>query len=334
MKKWLWLPLASTLLLGCSQNFPAVENLTQDLNPSEPPQPLPITPSISPTPVRLAPSLSQDNLLRHVKALGFARYSQSDRLKARQYIIKQLKSAGWSVTLQTFKDEYADGVNIIAERSVNNPQAETILVGAHYDTVSRSPGADDNGTGVAAMLEIARITSSLPTKKNLKLVFFDQEEIGLKGSLAFTSRPANVNKLSGAIIIDMLGFACYSSGCQTFPQGLPITPPTDKGDFILVAGDTEHPELLQAFDPLPNSDLPILIKIPVPFKGLSSINLLRSDHAPFWLRNLGAVIVTDTANFRNPHYHQPTDVYNAIDTRFFANSAQVVANATIKLLQF
>jgi Zn-dependent M28 family amino/carboxypeptidase len=331
VKKWFCLPLATTFLIGCAQTLPQ-ENPTQDLGSLKPVKLSPITPTTSPNASRLVPSISQANLLRHVKALGFARFSQSDRLKARQYIIKELKSTGWLVTLQTFKDESADGVNIIAERSQTNPQAETILVGAHYDTVSRSPGADDNATGVATILEIARISSSLPTKKNLKLVLFDQEEIGLKGSLAFTSRPANVKKLSGAIIIDMLGFACYTSGCQTFPEELPVTPPTDKGDFLLVAGDSEHPEILRAFDRLSNSDFPSVLKIPVPFKGLSAINLLRSDHAPFWLRNIGAVIVTDTANFRNPNYHQPTDVPNAIDPNFFANSAQIVANATIKLI--
>ncbi|PSB01513.1 M20/M25/M40 family metallo-hydrolase [Merismopedia glauca] len=332
MKKWLWLPLAAIFFVGCAQSFPQ-ETSTQDVGTSEATEPSPITPATLPNQSTLVEPMSQANLLRHVKALGFARYSQSDRLKARQYIINNLKSAGWSVTLQTFKDEYADGVNIIAERSQKNAQVETILVGAHYDTVPRSPGADDNGTGVATILEIARITSSLPTKKNLKLVFFDQEEIGLKGSLAFTSRPNNVKRLSGAIIIDMLGFACNTPGCQTFPEGLPVTLPTDTGDFILVAGDTEHPEIISAFDHLPNSNFPSVVKIPVPFKGLSAINLLRSDHAPFWLRNIGAVIVTDTANFRNPHYHQPTDIYNTIDRNFFTNSAQIVANATIKLLE-
>jgi Zn-dependent M28 family amino/carboxypeptidase len=337
VKRRFWLPLATMFLASCAPNV-TLENSDRDLGAEEPIPPSPITPATSsnekpPVKLKLAPPVSQDRLLRHLKALEFSRYSQSDRLKARQYIINNLKSAGWKVSLQTFKDDLADGVNIIAERPGNNPQVETVLLGAHYDTVPESPGVDDNATGIAALLEIARTTNSFPAKKNIKLVFFDQEEIGLKGSLAFTARPENVRRLSAVIIIDMLGYACYTPNCQTFPKGLPVKPPSTQGNFILIAGDTEHADLLEAFTPLQTSNLPALVKLPVPFKGLSSINLLRSDHAPFWLRNVGAVIVTDTANFRNPHYHQPSDTTNTIDGKFFTNSVQIVANATVKLLQ-
>lgn len=328
MKNLSCLPLAAFLVIGCAQTLPLENRALVSPLPVRS-SPVTPTPATSPSP-RIQP-VDRVNLLRHLNALAFPRYSASDRLRAREYIINHLKSAGWSVSLQTFKDEYADGINIIAERPGKNPAAETILVGAHYDTVPRSPGVDDNATGVATILEIARITASLPAKKNLKLVFFDQEEIGLKGSLAFVSNPENIKKLSGAIIIDMLGFSCLEAGCQTFPEGLPVTPPGDRGDFIFVAGDAEHPEILAAFDRLPQAAFPNVIKVPVPFKGLTAINVLRSDHAPFWLRNIGAVIVTDTANFRNPHYHQPTDLPNTINPTFLRNSAQIVTNAAIKL---
>jgi Zn-dependent M28 family amino/carboxypeptidase len=342
MKKWLWLVLLALLvtigtiflhkpLMQADWSLPFQPGISTPTESYSAPQPRADVESaaIASFAAVNAPEVSPERLLAHLQALSFSRYTPGDRLKARQYILRTLRSSGWSPQEQAFPD----GVNIVAERSGTNPQAGTILVGAHYDTVAVSPGADDNATGVAAVLEIARLLGSRPTPQTLKLVLFDREETGLLGSLAFTSKASNIARLNGAIVLDMIGFACYAPKCQKFPEGLPVTPPSDRGDFLAVAGDAEHLSLLKAFAEVDRSGLPSVLTLPVPFKGVTAPDLLRSDHAPFWWRGIGAVIVSDTANFRTPHYHQPSDLPNTIDRDFFIGSAQIVTNATTRLLE-
>jgi Zn-dependent M28 family amino/carboxypeptidase len=193
------------------------------------------------------------------------------------------------------------------------------------------------------VLEVARLLGSRATPRTLQLAFFDQEETGLLGSQAFVSKTARLQNLGGAIVMDMVGYACYAVGCQKYPAGLPVTPPSDKGDFLAVVGDTEHLPLLNAFQNSQNipsialnkqeSNLPPVLTLPIPFKGLLTPDTLRSDHAPFWYQGVGAVLVTDTANLRTPHYHKSSDVPTTIERSFFTGAAQIVINATTALLE-
>jgi Zn-dependent M28 family amino/carboxypeptidase len=289
--------------------------------------------------VNVAPQVSTDRLLTHIQKLDFQRYTTTERSLTRTYITTELTKLGWKPKLEKF----SEGVNIFAERPGTNKAAKAIIVGAHYDTVALSPGADDNASGVAVVLEVARLLGSRPTLRTLQLAFFDKEEAGLLGSQAFVSKKARLQNLGGAIVMDMVGYACYSAGCQKYPAGLPITPPSDKGDFLAVVGDTEHLPLLNAFQNSQNipstalnkeeSNLPSVLTLPIPLKGLLTPDTLRSDHAPFWYQGVGAVLVTDTANLRTPHYHKPTDVRATIERSFFIGAAQIVVNATTALLE-
>ena len=305
--------------------------------------PIEIKQKVVTPPVLSTPKVSETYLFKHLQKLtgDYAqrsakgdRSTNQNRTFARNYITASLKSLGWSSSVQRF----ADGINIVAERSATSPKTGTIIVAAHYDTVPGSPGADDNASGVATLLEIARIFSNLSTLQTLKLVFFDSEEIGLRGSLAFTANKANLANLNGVVVMDMIGFACYTTGCQKYPPGLPKIPQRDyaqrsakgdRGDFLAVVGDGEHLQLLNAFN---GNKLPV-ITLPIPLKGLFTPDVLRSDHAPFWYQGIGAVLVTDTANLRSPHYHQSSDTVANIDRSFFVGAAQVVVNATHRLLE-
>ncbi len=101
---------------------------------------------------------------------------------------------------------------------------------------------------------------------------------------------------------------------------------------MAIVGDLEHDVLLQAFQ-LPDAPAkPPIISVPVPLKGLLTPDVLRSDHAPFWAANIGAVMVTDTANFRNPHYHQPSDTLDTLDRDFLTQGTQRIAFAIATLL--
>lgn len=275
-----------------------------------------------------APDVDSAELFTHVKRLNFKRYTEADRGRARTYLTQSLKKLGWSPILQPFEG----GVNVFAQRQGTDPEAGAVLVAAHYDTVPSSPGADDNASGVAVVLEIARLFGSRPTPRTLQVAFFDQEELGLRGSMAFAANQAHLENLRGVLVMDMVGFACYTAGCQRYPPGLPITPPTDRGDFLAVVGDLEHLPLLNAFQQSEQSSLPPVLALPVPLKGMLMPDTLRSDHAPFWYQGVGAVLLTDTANLRTPHYHQPSDTPATLDKPFFTGAAQIVVNATTKLL--
>jgi Peptidase family M28 len=342
MKKWMWLALLLLVVVvivgsrGTANNIlfeqPSAPTIVQSI-PSQ------NTPSQSSVPVDKDLLVSADQLFTHIQKLNFQRYTSAERSRTRTYITTELKKLGWKPQLEKF----SDGVNIFAERQGTNKKAGAILVAAHYDTVASSPGADDNASGVAVMLELARILGSHSTSRTLQLAFFDQEEAGLLGSKAFVSKPARLKNLRGAIVMDMVGYACHTVGCQQYPPGLPVTPPSDKGDFLVIVGDTEHLPLLNAFQnaqSIPptalnkgDANLPPVLTLPIPFKGLLTPDTLRSDHAPFWYQDIGAVLVTDTANLRTPHYHQPSDLPETIDRDFFIGSAQIVLNTTNTLLE-
>jgi Zn-dependent M28 family amino/carboxypeptidase len=275
-----------------------------------------------------APTINPDRVLADVEALAFKRYTEAERSRTREYIASALQEAGWLPEFQTFEN----GVNVVAERPGTDPSAGAILVAAHYDTVEQSPGADDNATGVAAVLETARLLGQLSTPRTLKLALFDLEEVGLVGSLAYAADDSLTTNLAGAIIMDMIGFACHTEGCQQYPAGLPISPPTDRGDFLAVIGDRGHMSLIDAFHQSALSELPQVLSLPIPLLGPLTPDLLRSDHAPFWQKGIGAVMVTDTANFRNPNYHQATDTFESLDRPFLTGATQLVVNATAALL--
>ncbi len=343
MKQLIWIALFILVAVAAAgwgsdswQRFSAVPSVSIDRN-------IHISQNQSPSPLTAekdAVNLAQidpSRLWKHVETLAGEREGERSRSLTRDYISQQLKSFGFSPELQ----EFDRGINVFAQRKGTDSKAGAILVAAHYDTVPKSPGADDNATGVAAVLEVARLLGSRPTARTLQVAFFDREEIGLLGSLAFAGSPARLKNLQGAIVLDMVGYSCHTPGCQQYPEGLTAPPfleasgvtSPDKGEFIAVIGDAEHPLLLRTFAESGNADLPAVVALPVPLKGLLTPDVLRSDHAPFWYKGIGAVLVTDTANLRSPHYHQSTDTLATIDRPFFAGSAQIVVNAVAKLLE-
>ncbi|MBD2346037.1 M20/M25/M40 family metallo-hydrolase [Anabaena subtropica] len=330
MKKRIWLTLlvlVVIVIVGSRSSAFFEQRSLPEMVESQPvatPQP-----QLEPQEVKNELKISVDKLLAHVQKLNFQRYTTTERSRTRTYIINELRKFGWTPNLEKF----SGGVNVFAERQGTENTADAILVAAHYDTVPGSPGADDNASGVAVLLEIARLFASHPTPRTLQLAFFDLEEAGLIGSKAFVTNTQRLEKLQGVIVMDMVGYACYTSGCQKYPATLPVTPPSDKGDFLVAVGDIENLPLLNAFNNSDTKNLPTVLTLPIPLKGLLTPDTLRSDHAPFWYQGVGAVLVTDTANLRTPHYHQPSDTPENIEKPFFVGAAQLVVNATNSLLK-
>lgn len=300
-----------------------------------------------------------DRLMAHVQTLAKPRASQPEKEIARRYIIEQLATYGITAERQQYglatekSTGVARGSNIVAKIPGSGPGS--IVLGAHYDTEVDSPGADDNGSAIATLLETARIFSqpvdklldkpvnplpsaARPTAKSLTLVFFDQEErqidgSGLLGSIAFTKKADNLAGVDGAVILDMIGYACHTPGCQVYPARLPIPNLPETGNFLAVLGLQQHTNLLGAFTLSAQASLPAVLGLPVPQPMLNLFpDLLRSDHASFWEKGIPAVFVSDTANFRNPNYHTPQDTPDTLDSAFFKGSAQHVVNAIAALL--
>ena len=295
--------------------------------------------SSAPTSLNLETDAEQ--LANHVYALSQPRYSEEQKAVARQYIADQLSSYGIAATAQSYgiaeTGSELEGTNLVAEIPGSNPAAGAIVLGAHYDTVENSVGADDNGSAIAVLLEAARIFSAAPSQSALKIVFFDQEEqqsdgTGLLGSIAY-AQSASAQNVTSAIILDMVGYACRDIGCQQYPPRLPMQDLPQTGDFLAVLGLSTHTNLIGAFVLSAQENWPLIMSLPIPERALSLLpDLLRSDHAPFWEQGIPAVFVTDTANYRNPNYHTPQDLPDTLDFSFLTGNAQHIVNATATLL--
>ncbi|WP_416670600.1 M28 family peptidase [Egbenema bharatensis] len=322
-KQWVWSALLGMVVMLTLVGWSLHQDRSPSLVFSDQP---PVSPQQAAQSTPIAPTVNAERLMADLATFSFERFTEADRSRARQELRQSLEMAGWTVQTQAFEH----GINLYAERMGTDPTAGTILLAAHYDTVERSPGADDNATAVATVLEAARLFSQQPTPRTLQLALFDLEETGLEGSTAFAEEVAQ-DDLQGVIVMDMLGYACQEAGCQTYPP-LPITPPTDRGNFLAVIGDRGNPALIDSFNPSEPADLPPVLTLAVPTFGQLTPDMMRSDHVPFWRRGIGAVLVTDTANFRNPYYHQPDDTVETIDQAFFVGAAQRVVNAATTLL--
>lgn len=232
-------------------------------------------------------------------------------------------------------------VNLIVDLPGRERPKEVLIIGAHFDAVPGSPGADDNGTGTVALLEAARVLKGVHMKRTVRLIFFNLEEIGLKGAAEYvrTNRrmllaEADPQKpeaevVVGMVSLEMLGFYCTTPGCQKSPIP-PIKdvfdPPTVGDQIVLATTSRVRPfnerlerEILAA-DPLNKV-------FRVDFAPIALPDLLRSDHAPFLAAGLPAVMMTDTANFRNPHYHKPTDTIETLDLERYTAMVRGVVRA-------
>lgn len=308
------------------------------------------TPSISP--LNISPlniNVDEARLMAHVVAIAQPRYTDSQKETARSYIITKLTDFGLAPVEQRYDpaesgSSLLSGVNIVAELPGRDPRAGAIVLGAHYDTTPTSPGADDNGSAIATLLEVARLFSAQsaagqPALATLKLVFFDQEEqqsdgSGLLGSLAFAQDANNTVGVRGAVILDMVGYACHTEGCQTYPMRLPLPDLPDTGDFLAVLGLQSQRGLIDTFVRSAQGSGPRVFSLPIPEPTLKLFpDLLRSDHAPFWEKDIPAIFVSDTANFRNPNYHTSQDTPDTLDLPFLKGSAQHIVDAIAALLQ-
>ncbi|MEG4023477.1 M28 family peptidase [Microcoleus sp. S13C4] len=244
---------------------------------------------------------------------------------AQQYIREQLAQWG-TVEIDDFSVRGRIHHNFILDLPpfdrASKKQLPPIVIGAHYDTVPGSPGADDNATGVAVLLEIARDIASAPLKYPVQLVAFDMEEYGCLGSSLHAAKYKQQQKSIRLMIsLEMLGYCNHNPNSQSYPAGLKYFYP-NSGNFIALIGTLQTvPDLINLSGKIRQSGQPCEW-LPVPNRGLIVPDTRRSDHVPFWDNGYPAIMVTDTANMRNPHYHRESDRIETLDLDFLAGVCQ------------
>ena len=240
---------------------------------------------------------------------------------AQQYIREQLAQWG-TVEIDDFSVRGRIHHNLILDLPPFDPVVKKrlppIVIGAHYDTVPGSPGADDNATGVAVLLELARDIASGPLKYPVQLVAFDMEEYGCFGSSHHAAKYKQQQKSIRLMIsLEMLGYCNHNPNSQSYPAGLKYFYP-NSGNFIALIGTLRTvPDLINLSGKIRKSGQPCEW-LPVPNRGLIVPDTRRSDHVPFWDNGYPAIMVTDTANMRNPHYHRESDRIETLDLDFLA----------------
>ncbi len=236
-----------------------------------------------------------------------------------EYIRQQFTQWG-SVDFHTFQVGSKICKNLILNLSSQSVQNKAnlppILIGAHYDAVPGTPGADDNATGVAVLLELARKFATEPARYPLRLVAFDMEEYGLLGSMEYAALLHQQQQpLRLMMSLEMLGYRDSSPGSQSYPPPLERFYP-NQGDFIALIGNLRTiPDLIGMSRSIRKTGIPSQW-LPVPNRGLIVPQTRQSDHAPFWDLGYPAIMVTDTAFMRNPHYHKASDRIATLDLDF------------------
>jgi aminopeptidase YwaD len=250
--------------------------------------------------------------------------------QAAEYLTARFSEYGWTTSGQPFRALGKSYFNVLGikwpvGRSGKNAQAP-LLIGAHYDTVEASPGADDNASALAVLLDAADRLRHVDVARPVWLVAFCLEEQGLLGSRAFISSLKHAGQvLDGAIILECVGYATREAGSQRTPPGVPIAVPS-VGDFLGIIGNEASQALLAAVERNARRAAPATpaVVLTVPSRGEALPDVRRSDHAAFWDEGYPAVMLTDTANFRNPHYHRPSDTLDTLNMEFLAAVSDIV----------
>ena len=250
--------------------------------------------------------------LQQVVRPRHARWDELGLMGVRAYLLEQLEALG-PVEQHHFGEGADAGVNLILRLPGQRQDLAPVLVAAHYDGPLGSPGADDNATGVAALLALARRWAETPPRRPVWLVAFDQEEWGMVGSRALAQElKASGERLHLMLSLEMLG---YTAEEQNYPVEAMRAVYGSRGDFIALVANTGAAGLLPGLSRSMGNHVKTKV-LPVPFKGRQLPDVRLSDHSPFWDAGYNAVMITDTSFMRNPHYHRPSDTIDTLDLPF------------------
>jgi hypothetical protein len=246
--------------------------------------------------------------------------------EAAAFIETRLRGLGWTVRSEPLAGSGWTARNLAVEVTGTGSDAEIVLVGAHYDTVCASPGADDNASGLAAVLELARLLRGRRFERTVRLVFFANEEepfhsIGQMGSqVAARASRRRGERIVAMISLESLGIFSDLPRTQAYPWPLGLFYP-DRGDFLAFVGDSRSRPLVRAalasfrrHARLPSEGVAAPAWLP---------GIAWSDHASYW--PWPAIMITDTAPFRSRVYHTPADLPEALSIGRLARATVALA---------
>lgn len=308
--------------------------------------------------VAAIPSIPPQIVLRqleaHVKHLSVDLYPRSYEQfhninQAAQYILAEFKSAGGTVTIQNISVQEAEYQNIIVQFG---PQSGPLLViGAHYDAYgdtssgeqysrgfgpeTHTPGADDNASGIAGLLELARLLGRDAPMRPVELVAYTLEEPPhfrtehMGSAWHARSLRASNRDVKLMVSLEMIGYFSDEPGSQAYPVPGMSYLYSDRGDFIALVGKVSDFSLMRRTKAIMAgaTNLPVFsINAPPLLQGIDF-----SDHLSYWNEGFSALMITDTAFLRNSNYHQAGDTYEKLDYNRLAKVVQAVYALTQKI---
>ena len=248
---------------------------------------------------------------------------------------------------ETQRQTYETGVNVIGRKVGATQPGEVVVIAAHYDGWGSCPGADDNGSGVAGVLEAARVLAQAEFERTLVVACWDQEEAGLIGSRVWVTDALDEGTRPLVYFnFEMIGYASSEPESQEIPFGFDALFPEAtevveanafRGDFIaLITDDYARAWADSLAGHATRIGVPALVLEVPPELKLSPLlsDLRRSDHAPFWQNDLPAMMITDTANFRNEAYHcgEGMDTVDRLDHTFATGVVRATTAAAAEAL--
>ncbi len=278
--------------------------------------------------------ISIENLKGHVRNIHFDRnpYDRHPELEqVAQYIQGEFSKIGLEVKEDSFQWEGKTHKNILAVKRGKASPDRVVILGAHYDTVPGSPGADDNASAIAVLLEVAKNIQKISLGSTLKLIAFGLEEYGYVGSLHYAERAKKRGEeIHGMISLEMVGF---TGPRQDYPPYMDPKYYPPVGDFIGIVGNENSKALLEVVRRTFKAQIPQLPSefLLVPGNGVGMEEVRLSDHSPFWDSGFPALLVTDTAFLRNPNYHLPSDTMETLDFEFMRKVAVGIYYSVVEL---
>jgi Zn-dependent M28 family amino/carboxypeptidase len=258
--------------------------------------------------------------------------------RAAEFIENEFSSLGLKVESQAYGTYSSRVKNLIVEKRGRNIAKPSIIIGAHYDTVIDTPGADDNASGVAGLLELARLLQGYQNERTIQFVAFTLEEppyfyTAKMGSRMYAKRlKVDGTRVQLMISLEMIGYAgehvkqSYPFPLMRVLGGYPRT-----GDFIGIVGNIRTRRLVGVVKAAMREACSI---------GVESLSapgflppLYLSDHSSFWKNRYPALMITDTAFLRNPNYHNQGDTDETLDYGFLAQVVKGVYHAVVALDQ-
>jgi hypothetical protein len=262
------------------------------------------------------------NLTAHLKHLSVTLgersiYRPGNLKQAEDFVFRTFQEMGYAPNRQTFIYQRQEVSNVIAG---NQDPGGYYILGAHFDTVAGTPGADDNASGVAVLLEAARLARKLKPPKPWVFIGFTAEEppafsTPYMGSRVYAKAARkNRDQILGMLCLEMVGYYRQEPGSQELPFPLRFLGYPTTGNFLGLISDRPSRGLMARLEAALQKGCRLpTVTLSVPLGGHILPEVRLSDHANFWDEGFPAVMLTDTSYLRNPHYHAPGDIMAHLD---------------------